>query len=164
VAERQVVPRAPGRALVARAIVAALSWWVLTEGNLSSPLLALAVIVAAVAGSFLALPAGRTKVNVLGALMFGAWFLRQSVLGGVDVALRAFKPRLPLHPGLVTVSVKPGSDFAHAVLAAVVCLVPGTLGARFEEGELVVHALDARQPIAARVSEIERRLRAVLPE
>lgn len=77
-------------------------------------------------------------------------FPRQSLVAGLDVALRALNPRLPLAPGIVpcptTLPDGPGRDAFHAYMS----LQPGTLPvAMRSESELLVHALDTGQPVAA---------------
>ena len=68
-------------------------------------------------------------------------FVAGSVSGGIDVAKRAFSPRLRLNPGWVEIpSDLP--DGARVALGAELSLMPGTLSAGSEEGRLLVHLLD----------------------
>ena len=90
---------------------------------------------------------GRVRTGALGRL---AWrFLWQSVVAGVDVARRAFAPRLSLRPGYLTypVHIPPGPG--RAVFGALTSLVPGTLPVGTDPGgALVYHCLDVSQPAA----------------
>ena len=68
-------------------------------------------------------------------------FVAGSVSGGIDVARRAFSPRLRLNPGWVEIpSDLP--DGARVALGAELSLMPGTLAAGSEDGKLLVHLLD----------------------
>lgn len=73
-------------------------------------------------------------------------FLWQSLVGGVDVARRAFDPRLPLRPGWRRVPVSL-PDGARVALGAELSLMPGTLVAGAEGDALLVHLLDRDQDV-----------------
>lgn len=86
----------------------------------------------------------------------GVHFLWQSVVGGVDVALRAFHPRLPLRLGFLAwpFGLPPGPG--RAVFGAITSLMPGTLPVGTDRDHaLVYHCLDLDQPIAAGLGRAE---------
>jgi len=81
---------------------------------------------------------------------------RQVMLGGVDIAVRAFNPRLPLRPGLLAYASAHGAGPARDVLAAVASLSPGALPAGLDAaGHMVVHTLDTAQDTAADLAATE---------
>jgi multicomponent Na+:H+ antiporter subunit E len=82
--------------------------------------------------------------------------VQETVAGGIDVARRAFDPRLPLSPGLVrhTMALPPG--LAQDGFRALASLQPGALPSGCDaDGSLVVHALDTGLPIAAGMARAE---------
>jgi multicomponent Na+:H+ antiporter subunit E len=91
--------------------------------------------------------AGRIRLWPLGRLTLS--FLWQSVVGGVDVARRAFHPRMPLHPGFLAfrVGLPPGPG--RSAFGALTSLMPGTLPVGTDRDDaLVYHCLDLDQPVA----------------
>ncbi|MFC4526941.1 Na+/H+ antiporter subunit E [Dyella halodurans] len=95
-------------------------------------------------------------------LAFVPHFMWQSVLAGVDVARRAFDPRLPLRPGFVVCRVGFPPGPARNEFAVITSLLPGSVPAGDVEGAIIYHALDTRQPVAEQLAEEEKRLTAAL--
>jgi multicomponent Na+:H+ antiporter subunit E len=89
-------------------------------------------------------------------------FLWQSVVAGLDVALRAFHPRLPLRPGFVAYPVRLPRGQGRAAFGAFTSLMPGTLPVGTDANDaLVYHCLDLDQPVAAGLARDERLLTRV---
>jgi multicomponent Na+:H+ antiporter subunit E len=102
------------------------------------------------------LPPVKLKLRLLALATFALHFMRQSVSSGVEVAWRAFSPRLPLDPGFVVCPCRLRSTGARSAFCAVSSLLPGTLPAGAdEEGALLVHSLDVGQPVAANLAAEE---------
>lgn len=89
-------------------------------------------------------------------LLFFAYFVRASILGGVDVAARALDPRLPIEPRFLRypLTVPPGQP--RTLLVSLVSLLPGTLSADLEKDTLIVHALSEES--AAGLRDLEQRV------
>jgi multicomponent Na+:H+ antiporter subunit E len=89
-------------------------------------------------------------------------FLWQSVIAGTDVARRALDPRLPLQPGFVVypIGLPPGAG--RNIFATLTSLLPGTVPAGDENGQLVYHCLDVGQPVLAQLAEEESALARAL--
>jgi multicomponent Na+:H+ antiporter subunit E len=85
-------------------------------------------------------------------------FLWESVLAGVDVARRAFSPRMPLSPGFVTCPLAFPPGFARNTFATITSLLPGSVPADETEGVLVYHALDDTSPVVEQLWKEERLL------
>jgi multicomponent Na+:H+ antiporter subunit E len=102
------------------------------------------------------LPEVKVQVRLRSLATFTLHFLRQSARSGVEVAWRAFNPRLPLDPGFVVYPCRLRSAGSRSAFCALSSLLPGTLptGAD-EEGALVVHCLDVGQPVAANLAAEE---------
>jgi multicomponent Na+:H+ antiporter subunit E len=95
-------------------------------------------------------------------LAFVPHFMWQSVLAGVDVARRAFDPRMPLRPGFVVCRVGFPPGPARNEFAVITSLLPGSVPAGDVEGAIIYHALDTGQPVAEQLAEEEKRLTAAL--
>ncbi|HMJ98191.1 MAG TPA: Na+/H+ antiporter subunit E, partial [Reyranella sp.] len=86
------------------------------------------------------LPEVKLKVRLLSLATFTLHFLRQSARSGVEVAWRAFNPRLPLDPGFVVYPCRLRSAGTRSAFCALSSLLPGTLPAGSDEtGALLVH-------------------------
>jgi multicomponent Na+:H+ antiporter subunit E len=90
-------------------------------------------------------------------------FLWWSVIAGVDVARRAFSPRLPLRPGFVTYPTGYPRGSARNAFASLSSLLPGTVPVLDDEQGLLYHCLDLDQPIAAELAAEEAAMCRALP-
>lgn len=126
-----------------------------------------------VAGLFTAAAATWTSLRLLppssgrwqyAALARLAWrFMQQSIMGGLDVARRAFDPRLPLQPGFVTYPIRLPPGPARNAFCAFTSAMPGTLPTGVDEhGALLYHCLDVNQPVAAQLTVDEELLTRAL--
>ncbi|MFC7704725.1 Na+/H+ antiporter subunit E [Plastorhodobacter daqingensis] len=139
----------PGAVL--RRLAAFATLWLVLAGA-APDALAFGVPVAALATwmSFALLPAG-PPLRLGRGLRALPHFLWRSVVGGVDVAQRAFHPRLPLDPGWAKVRVPLGGG-ARVALGAELSLMPGTLVAGSAGDRLLIHMLDRSQDIEGAVA------------
>jgi multicomponent Na+:H+ antiporter subunit E len=115
-------------------------------------------IVAACAAAFASarLWPASTGLSASGVARFILRFLPQSAMAGFDVARRALSPDPGLHPGIVThvTALPPGN--ARDGMTAVMSLQPGKLPAGLaDEGALLVHCLDTKQPVATEMKADE---------
>jgi multicomponent Na+:H+ antiporter subunit E len=109
------------------------------------------------------LPKVKVQLRLLSLATFILRFLRQSVSSGVEVAWRAFSPRLPLDPGFIVYPCGLRSAGARSAFCAVSSLLPGTLPTGSDEkGALVVHCLDVGQPVAAHLAAEEALFRRAI--
>ena len=88
--------------------------------------------------------------------------LGESVLAGIDVARRAFDPRLPLRPGLVSCPLAFPPGFARNTFATITSLLPGSVAAGEVDGVLVYHCLDISAPVVEQLWKEERLLARAL--
>lgn len=158
----QAAPARPGAAL-ARGLGLLALWMVLIGVGPGDLAVGALVATAAERVSRRLLPGGAWRPRALALAGLGGRLLGQAVLAGVDVAGRAFHPRLPLRPGFVShrprLATGPGRD-AFRVLAS---LLPGTVVAGTEpDGALRVHCLDLDRPVAAQLATDEARLARAL--
>ena len=130
------------------------AFWLMLAGFNPGDLPAAAVAVGgATFVSLHLLPPGPWRVSPLGLARLALRFPGQSVIAGVDVARRAFDPRLPLRPGYVTYAPRLPPGVVRDEFCALASLMPGTLPADTnEDGTLLVHCLDIGQPAAAQLA------------
>lgn len=106
---------------------------------------------------------GGGRVRWLPALALFGRFVLVSVAAGLDVAARAFSPRMRLAPGYVMYRPRlPVSD-ARSLFLAMTGQMPGTIPSGTDPGGTIAyHCLDASQPVADRLAKEEARLLAAL--
>lgn len=103
-----------------------------------------------------------------GCLRFGSLllllphFLWASVLAGIDVARRAFDPRLPIQPGFVSCPLGFPPGLARNTFAAITSSMPGTVSVSGAGDTLIYHCLDISQPVVEQLWQEERLLARAL--
>ena len=106
--------------------------------------------------------AGRIRFAVLVALL--PRFLWQSVVAGVDVARRAFHPRMPLQPDFVVYPVSLPRGQARNAFETITSLLPGTVPCGEDAQTIIYHCLDVGQPVVEQLAADERAYgRALVP-
>lgn len=127
-------------AIVHRALLLGGAWLALTSAAVEAMAVGIIAVGVAVWLSLLLLPA--THPLALWRLARHVpRFLAGSLIGGIDVARRAFSPAMNLNPGWLEIpSDLP--DGARVVLGGELSLMPGTLSAGTEDGKLLIHLLD----------------------
>jgi len=139
-------------------------FWIIITGSRPADIAAgaVAALVSAWA-SLRLLPPGPSRVRPSGLARLVLRFLCRSVVGGVDVARRAFDPQLPLQTGFVVYPVSLPRGPARNMFTTLMSLLPGTLPAdATEKGGLLVHCLDVEQPVTAELAKEEAVFTAVI--
>lgn len=109
------------------------------------------------------MPPGAVRFNVAGLARLAVHFVRQSVVAGVDVARRAFHPRLPLQPGFMEHQLRLPAGPGRDAFTALTSLLPGTLPVCAPAtGAVLYHCLDTRQPVARQLAADEAVFSAAL--
>ncbi|MFP4601950.1 MAG: Na+/H+ antiporter subunit E [Halochromatium sp.] len=153
-------------ALTRRLLVFALLWWLLTSGQPAAlPFGAPFVIIAALLSTGAYMRTRREDarwqpVAPLALLRLIGFFLWHSLLGGVDVALRALRWPLPLTPALIDYPLRLPPGPATVLMSGLVSLMPGTL-AMIHAGRLRVHVLDRHGRWHRDLERLEQRVGAV---
>ena len=131
--------------------------WLILAGLNPGDLPAAAVaVVAATWTSLRLLPPRGSRLSLPGIARLALHFPRQSLMAGIDIARRAFDPRLPLRPGFVTVSLRLPPGMRRDAFCAFASLLPGTLPTDTnDDGTLLVHCLDVGEPVAAQMAADE---------
>jgi len=148
-------------AVAGRALVFALCWWAVTEGDNSAWTVG---SVAVPAATFLSLRLRPPQpLRVIAVLQFLPLFFWRSLAGGVDVARRALMPGLPLQPRLREFRTVLPAGPPRVVFANVVSLLPGTLCADLRDDLLCLHILSDAADDEADLRRLERGIAAIFP-
>ena len=96
--------------------------------------------------------------RLLAFLRFIPFFITHSVLGGIDVARRVFRPGLPIDPARIEypLSLQPG--LPRVFMVSIVNLLPGTLCIEFDTDVLILHVLDGRRSYQDELQTVEHRI------
>jgi len=149
-----------GSTLLSRGVLFSLIWWILTDGAIASWLIGVPAVLLAVAASVALVPPVRVAWSEL--LRFLSFFVRHSLLGGVDVARRAFQPDMPIDPDLIAYPLRLPQGLPQVIMANIVSLLPGTLCATLDRNVLKVHVLDRQTGFLAELEAVERRVARML--
>lgn len=140
--------------------------WIVIDQSAKPANLAFGVLatIAATWASLTLLPpsTGRVRLGVLLTLL--PRFLWQSLVAGVDVARRAFSPRLPLAPGFIDYPVRLPRGSARNAFELISSLMPGSVPTGEDDAKIEFHCLDTGQPVAEQIAAEERAYsRALVP-
>lgn len=154
------------RAALGRGLVLAVLWWAVTEGDRSTWAYGAVIVPVVTAVTFVLTPASGRPVRLLRravpALRLTGWFLWRSVVGGVDVALRAARTPVDTDPVTIEHRLTLPDGWARVLCANLSSLMPGALSVDLTGDVLVVHVLDRAMPARAQLDELQRRIAAVL--
>lgn len=138
-------------------------WLILSLGNPSDVPVGVLATLAATWASLRLLPPGPSRLSFLALMAFALRFLRQSVLAGIDVAWRAFDPRMPLRTGFIAYRSQLRSGPGWNAFCTLESLLPGTMPVGSARGGvLLFHCLDTDQPVVAQVTRDEELFRRAL--
>ncbi len=148
------------------AFALAMFWLVMVEGRLDGWWYALPVVALAWwIRRRLPLPLFLGGIRLTALLWIVPLFIRDSLIGGVDVARRALHPACPLDPHLYRYEFHVQSLGARVFLAQMISLMPGTLACTVGDKEMLVHALaGSRDEVMGGVVRVERRVAALFGE
>ncbi len=133
-------------------------WLVLAGVNPGDlPAAAVAVIAATRVSLSLSPPAG-PMMSLPDLLLLILRFPGQSLLAGIDVAMRVFDPRLPLNVDMIAYAPRLPEGPARDAFTAYASLMPGTVPVTANAGgDILIHCLDVTQPVAQQMAQEEDR-------
>jgi multicomponent Na+:H+ antiporter subunit E len=108
--------------------------------------------------SLIMVPRLAWKFRPLSLLSFSIFFFWHALRGGIDVIGRAFHPYLPINPGFLNYEFRLPPGSARVFLVFITSLLPGTLSSFLQEDQLVIHALDIKQPLPQQIQELEEQV------
>ncbi|MFU8817929.1 MAG: Na+/H+ antiporter subunit E, partial [Pseudomonadales bacterium] len=82
----------------------------------------------------------------------------ESLRGGIDVARRAFHPRVPVAPIWYNYPLRLPPGAARVSLGNLLSLMPGTLAAGEHRESLFIHCLDGSQSLGPKIAQEEARI------
>lgn len=140
--------------VISRGVLFALIWWILTDGAAPSWWIGVPAVLLATTASAALVPAAPLVWYEL--LRFAPFFLLRSLLGGADVAWRAFHPGMPIAPELIEYPLRLPRGLPQVFMANIVSLLPGTLSAELDLSILKVHVLDRRSEFLSALESVEQ--------
>jgi multicomponent Na+:H+ antiporter subunit E len=148
----------PLKGFFLRLISFIIAWWAFTESDGRDAYVGAVVVLLATLISLYILPPHAWKWNVRAWFAFIPYFLGQSFLGGLDVARRAFQPRLPIQPEIKQYPLRLPPGLPAVVLAWTVSLLPGTASIELNGKELLVHVLNDDATFHNTMRQLEERV------
>jgi multicomponent Na+:H+ antiporter subunit E len=148
---------APGTTRVAlgRAVLFLVFWLMIAGYDPADLPIGVATAALATWASLRLLPPSHVRLRKWALAWFVLHFLGQSARSGVQVAWLAFRPSMPIRPGLVTYRTNLSGSTLSA-FCALSSLLPGTLPTgNDEQGGVLIHCLDVDQPVAADLAREE---------
>ena len=137
-------------------------WLALFGADAAGMIVGAATAAAATWASLRLLPPGAAQLRPGALVALVGTFLWQSVVAGMDVAWRAFAPRLPLQPGYARHRLSLPAGPRRSAFLALASLLPGSLPAEVVgDGTVLIHALDLRRPVAREFAAAESRFAGV---
>jgi multicomponent Na+:H+ antiporter subunit E len=142
----------------------ALLWWLLTNGDLSSWLIGVPVVLAAGWSLQHLRATGGQSFSIYGLIRFIPFFIGESLRGGIDVARRTLAPRLRIRPGFVIYPTLLQGNNARVFFVNSVSLLPGTLAADFNDDQLTIHMLDESIDPEDELRRLEHAVSRIYPQ
>lgn len=146
------------RAVLLRAALLAGGWWILIEADRAGVAFGVPIVTLALFTSLWLSPPTRQSWRPIALVRFVAHFVLHSVLGAVDVARRAFTPRLLLTPNLRTFRGRLPPGAARDVFAGALSMMPGTLVVNRDDDALLVHTLVDSEAVDRELGVLEERV------
>lgn len=136
-------------------------WWIISGGATDSWLIGVPMVLIAAYVSVALKAKQALHIHILSLIKFIPFFLRESVLGGIDVARRAYSPRLPLKPACITYPIRLPEGAAQTFFANIISLLPGTLCAGIKDRTMHIHVLDETAHVIRELETLESRIAAI---
>jgi multicomponent Na+:H+ antiporter subunit E len=107
---------------------------------------------------------GDFRIRARRFLQSAPWFLGQIFSANLHVAYLALSPKMPIDPQIIRFKTKLESDISWVAMANSITLTPGTITVGIREGEFFVHALDKKVAYDLNTGEMEDKIAHVLME
>ena len=137
------------------AILAGL-WWLIVQGRADAWLIGLPAVALATLASIRLGSTPLSRLSLPGLFAFLALFLKESIRGGIDVALRTLGPGLRIKPGFHRYRLHISHPAARVLLINCIGLLPGTLAADLDGDHAELHLLDTRVTPEPQLLQLEQ--------
>jgi multicomponent Na+:H+ antiporter subunit E len=145
-------------AVLLRAVGFLALWLVLAGVNFADTPAAVVAVAAATWVSLRLSPPAGNDVSLPDLAVLVLRFPLQSLIAGIDVARRAFNPRLPLNVAMISYMPRLAEGAQRDAFTAYASLMPGTVPVGTDaDGFILIHCLDATQPVAQQMADDEAR-------
>ena len=136
-------------------------WSILTTGDPASWVIGAPVVLLTAYFSWSLKTTESFRVSPLGLARYLAFFVVESVRGGVDVARRALLPGQQINPHFLNYCTSLPTGLPRVWFANTVNLLPGTLTANIEGDRFTIHALATDMRPLEGIRACEQRVAAV---
>lgn len=109
-------------------------------------------------------PTRLTPIRAVRFLQYLPFLLLEIVRSNLRVAALILHPRMPIHPRMVRLTPRIDGSLPLTLLATSITLTPGTLTARINGRELLVHTLDETARDGLYAGELEQRIKHIFHE
>ncbi|GIG40522.1 Na+/H+ antiporter subunit E [Cellulomonas phragmiteti] len=154
------------RAALVRGLALAVVWWAVTEGDVGTWVYGVVVVPLVAAATLVVSPPTGRRLRLarraVPGVRLAAWFVRQSLLGAVDVGVRAVQRPVRIDPVTVEHPLSLPAGTARVLCAQLYALMPGTLTVDLRDDVLVAHVLDRSTPWREHLDDLQARIAAVL--
>lgn len=141
------------KSIFSRGMLFILIWWALTDGATTSWWIGAPAILIAVGTSLMLLPP--IPFVWYEFLKFLPFFFMHSLLGGIDVAWRAFHPNMPIDPDIIDYPTQLPPGLPQMFMANIINLLPGTLSTTLDQNVLKVHVLNIQKEFLTELIAVE---------
>jgi multicomponent Na+:H+ antiporter subunit E len=107
---------------------------------------------------------GDFRIRARRFLQSAPWFLGQIFSANLHVAYLALSPKMPIDPQIIRFKTKLESDISWVAMANSITLTPGTITVDIRDGEFFVHAIDKKVAYDLDTGEMEDKIAHVLME
>ncbi len=91
-------------------------------------------------------------------LIYWPWLLWEIVKANIDVARVILDPKLPISPGVITVTASQADDLGRVIYANSITLTPGTVSIDVRGSMIEVHALTGALAEGLQSGQMDRRV------
>jgi multicomponent Na+:H+ antiporter subunit E len=144
-----------------RLLLAALLWWILAEGAADAWYVGIPAVLLATAASLRWSGTAGYRVRLAAVPPLLIYFLRGSLLAGIDVARRALAPAVRLNPGLVQIPTSLPAGAPRWLLTTTLSLMPGSLTVAVSGDGVLLHSLDRGRDLTPQVRAVEHLVAAL---
>lgn len=151
--------------VVQRLVIMAVLWLAVTEAAPGALAYGVVIVPVVTLVSYVVVPARRRRgaghllTRAAAAVRLAGWILARSLIGGADVARRAFTlPRTDIAPAWMTYRTMLTTRAGRVGFALVMNLMPGTLSARLDGDVLEIHVISSGMDVQEQLGALETRI------